>query len=221
MRGLKWFALVVALAVLVAASVEAAERGGTRGRGRQAEQNEYDLLVTECKLTDSQQAKLKAKIKAKEEAVAAWNTANAQKIKAAEDAVAAARSGGEADARKTAGTAMRALNTERAAATADADAAILTVLTAEQKAAWEAFKLYQNIMRRYKKAALTDEQSAKVKAACAVASKELGAVEDDGDERAARKAKSAVEGKLRWAIEALVLTPEQREAVVRKPRANK
>lgn len=220
MRGLKWFALVVALAVLVAASVEAAERGGRRGRGKEAEQSEYDLLVSECKLTDAQQAKLKAKIKAKEEAVAAWNTTNAEKVKAAEDAVAAARSGGEADAKKTAGAAMRALVTERVAATADADAAILTVLTPEQKAAWEAFKLYQNIMRRYKKAALTEEQSAKVKAACAIASKELGPV-DDGDERAARKAKSAVEAKLRWAIEALVFTPEQRETVARKPRANK
>ena len=221
MRGLKWFALVVALAVLVAASVEAAERGGRRGRGKEAEQSEYDLLVSECKLTETQQTALKAKIKAKEDAVAAWNTANAEKVKAAEDAVAAARSGGEADARKKAGTAMRALNTERAAATADADAAILTVLTPEQKAAWEAFNLYQSVMRRYRKVELTEEQSAKVKAACAIASKELSAVEDDGDERAARKAKSAVEVKLRWAIEALVFTPEQREAVAKKPRAGK
>ncbi len=221
MRGLKWFALVVGLAVLVAASVEAAERGGRRGRGKEAEQSEYDLLVSECKLTDSQQTTLKAKIKAREDAVAAWNTANAQKIKAAEDAVTAARSSSEADARKTAGAAMRALVTERVAATAAADAAIITILTPEQKAVWEAFKLYQSVMRRYRKVELTEEQSAKVKAACAIASKELSAIEGDADDKTARKAKSAIEAKLRWAIEALVFTPEQRETVVRKPRGSR
>lgn len=221
MRSLKWFALGVGLAVLVAASVEAAERGGRRGRGREPEQSQFDLIVGECKLTDDQQTALKAKVKAKDDALAAWNTANAEKIKAAEDAVQAARSGTDADAKKQAGAATRALNTERAAATADADAAILTVLTAEQKAKWQAFQLYQNVMRRFRKVELTAEQTAKVKAICAVAWKELSALEGDADDKTARKERSAIDGKLRWAIENVILTAEQRASVATPPRGRK
>ena len=164
MRGLKWFALVVGLAVLVAASVEAGERGGRRGRGKEAEQSVYDLLVTECKLTDSQQTAVKAKIKAKEDALAAWNTANA-----------------------------------------------------EQKVKWQAFQLYQTVMKRFRKVEATAEQTAKIKTICAVASKELSALEGDADDKAARKERSAIDGKLRWAIENVILTPEQRAATAKKP----
>ena len=221
MRSLKGFALGVGLAVLVAATVEAAERGGRRGRGREPEQSQFDLMVGECKLTGDQQTALKAKVKAKDDAVAAWDKANAEKIKAAEDAVQAARSGGDADAKRKAGAAMRALNTERAAATADADAAMLTVLTAEQKAKWQAFQLYQTVMKRFRKVELTDEQTAKVKAACGAACKELGAVEGDADDKAARKVKSAIDGKLRWAIENVILTAEQRASVATPPRGRK
>jgi len=218
MRSLKGFALGVGLAVLVASCVEAGERGGRRGRGREPEQSQFDLMVSECKLTDEQQTALKVKAKAKDDALAAWNTANAEKVEAAEAAAKAARSGTDASAKKQAGAAVRALATERAAATAAADAAMLTVLTAEQKAKWQAFQLYQTVMKRFRKVELTDEQTAKVKAACAVAWKELGAVEGDADDKAARKVKSAVDGKLRWAIENVILTPEQRAATARKPR---
>ena len=218
MKGLRWFTLGVALAVLIAATVEAGERGGRRGRGREPEQSQYDLMVSECKLTGEQQTALKAKVKAKDDALAAWNTANAEKVEAAEAAAKAARSGTDASAKKQAGAAVRALATERAAATAAADAAMLTVLTAEQKAKWQAFQLYQTVMKRFRKVELTDEQTAKVKAACGAACKELGAVEGDADDKAARKVKSAIDGKLRWAIENVILTPEQRAATARKPR---
>jgi len=218
MRGLKWFALGVGLAVLVAATVEAGERGGRRGRGKEPEQSQFDLMVGECKLTDEQQTALKAKVKARDGALAAWNTANAEKVKTVEDAAKTARSGTDADAKKKAGAAMRALNTERAAATADADAAILTVLTAEQKAKWQAFLLYQNVMKRYRKAEVTAEQTAKIKTICAVAWKELSALE--GDDRTAKRERSAIDGKLRWAIENVILTAEQRAATARKPRGS-
>ena len=221
MRGLKWFALGVGLAVLVAATVQAGERGAGRGRGKEPEQSQFDLMVGECRLTDEQQATLKAKIKAKEDALAAWDTANAEKVEAAEAASKAARSGTDTNAKKQAGATMKALQVERAAATADADAAILAVLTPEQKGAWEAFQLYQTVMRRYRTVELTEEQAAKVKAACAIACKELGAVEGGSDDKAARKAKSETEGKLRWAIEAVILTPEQREAVASQARGRK
>ena len=221
MRGLKWFALGVGLAVLVAATVGAAERGGGRARGKEPEQSQFDLIVGECQLTDDQQTALKAKVKARDDALAAWSTANAEKVEAADAAAKAARSGTDANAKKQAGAAVKALATERAAATADADAAMLTVLTDEQKAKWQAFLMYQNVMKRFRKVELTEEQTAKVKAACGAACKELSALGTDADDKSAKKEKSAIDGKLRWAIENVIMTAEQRASVATPPRGRK
>ncbi|HUS90399.1 MAG TPA: hypothetical protein VM695_01070, partial [Phycisphaerae bacterium] len=58
---------------------------------------------------------------------------------------------------------------------------------------------------------LTEDQQAKIKAACIAAAAELAASE--GDEKAAKKAKGSVNDKLKWAIEVVILTPEQRQAL--------
>lgn len=212
MKRVAWLVLVAGLtAVLAAPSWAAAREGGRKGERGGETQSELDLLVSECKLTQEQQTALAEKVKAKEAAVAAWNEANADKIKAAEDAASEARTSGDAEARKKAGAATRAIQTERAAAAAQADADILTVLTDDQKNVWAGYQLCQATLRRYQRLGLEEEQVAKVKAACAVAAKELTAVE--GDDKDAKKERSAVDGKLRWAIEAIILTPDQRQAM--------
>ena len=219
MRMHRWFVLGAVLAMLVAMPAVAGERGQ---RGAQAAkdspQAECELMIKECKLTEQQQTDLKAKVKAKEEALAAWNTANAEKLKAADDAAKAARAGTDADAKRKASENLKALHADREQATAKIDADILAILTPEQKAAWEAFKLYQTEAARYKKANLTEEQLAKIKAACAAASKQLSA-SDPGDERAAKRAKTDIAGKLRWAIDEVILTAAPREAMPKKPAA--
>ena len=213
MRSLTFALGVVALVALVIGQAAAGERGGRRA-GKEPQVSEYDLMVRELKLTEQQQADLKVKVKAKEDAAAAWDAANAEKLKAAEDAAKAARGANDPAAKKTAAENLKALRTQRDEATATASAAILTVLTPEQRAAWEAFKLYGTVVGRYKKLTLTEEQQAKIKAACAVASKELE--ENQGDDKSAKKARTEINNKLRWAIEAVILTPEQREAVPTK-----
>jgi len=213
MSGMRWLAWVVMATVLAAGTLEARERG--RRRGGEPEESLLDQLVRECKLTAKQQADVKAKIKARDDALAAWDKANAEKVQAAETAAKDARAQNDAEARKKASGELRALRTAREESAAEATAAVLAVLTPEQKAAWNGYQLYQSIAARYRKADLTEEQLAKIKAACAVAAKELGEI-DDADQKA-KRAKRAVTDKLRWAIDVFVLTPEQREAVGKKP----
>lgn len=214
MRNIKWLAVAMA-AVLAGGVVTARERGGRRGRGSQPEEALLDQLVRECKLTAKQQADAKTKIAARDAALAAWDKANAEKLQAAEAAAKEARSGGDADARKKASAELRALKTAREESAAEAGAAVLAVLTAEQKAAWNAYQLFKTTVARYRRAELTEEQLAKVKAGCAAAAKELGEIEQ-GDSKA-KRAQRAVTTKLRWAIDIFVLTAEQREAIGKRP----
>jgi Spy/CpxP family protein refolding chaperone len=202
MNSLRCLVGLAVLAALAAVSAAAGEGGARRGAGREPAESQYDLMARELKPTEQQQAQLKEKIAARDAALAAWTTANAAKVKAAEDAVKAARGGTDADAKKKAADDMKAIRAERDKATAEADAAVLAVLTAEQKTAWDTFKLYQTTVAKYKKITLTEEQSAKIKAACAAAWKELEA--NQGDDRAEKRARSDVNGKLTWAIEVVI-----------------
>ena len=213
MRAMRWLALVAVVTVLGAGALDARE--GRRRRGKEPPESLSDQLVRECKLTAKQQTDLKAKIKARDDALAAWDKANAEKVQAAETAAKDARAGGDADARKKASGEVRALKAAREESAAQATAAVFALLTPEQKAAWGGYQLYQTTVGRYRRAELTEEQLAKIKAACAVAAKDLGEI-DEADSKA-KRAKRAVTDKLRWAINVFVLTPEQRETVGKRP----
>lgn len=205
MKALQSFACVVA-AVLTTGQAFSGDRGG---KGREPAENLFDALLRECKLTEQQQADVKGKMKAREEALAAWDKANADKLTAAEDAGKAARTGADADAKKKAAADLKALADDREKATAEADTAILGLLTPAQQATWAGYKLYQTVSARLRKANVTDEQTAKIKAACAEAAKELAA--NEGDDKKAKKERTDINGKLKWAVEVVILTPEQRE----------
>lgn len=204
----------MAVLAVLAGSALAAREGG-RGRGRQPAESLFDQLVRECKLTEKQQADVKAKVKALDEALAKWDEANAQKVQAAKDAAKTAREKKDDEARKTASGELRTLMTARKESAAEATAAVFTVLTAKQKAAWAGYELYQSIVGRYRRADLSDQQLAKVKSACAVAAKELGEAGDD-DGRG-KRAERDITNKLRWGIDVFVLTDEQREAMAKQP----
>lgn len=170
-------------------------------------------IIAECKLDEKQQADLKAKAKAVEDAQKAWDTANADKVKAAEEAVEKAK-GGDADARKKAASELKDLMAQRTQACATAHNEMFAVLTKEQTALWQGCLLSQVTLKRYQRAKLTDEQIAKVKFACVAAGKVIA--DNPGDDKADKKARSEIQGKLSWAIETLVLTPDQASMFVRK-----
>jgi len=215
MKKVPWFLLGLALVMLAAAPL-AAEEGKAKAKpAADALKGEYAIMTAELKLTDQQQADLKAKVQAKAEALVAWEKANGEKLKAAQEAAKKAKEGGDKDAAKKAADELKTVEADRTKITADADAAIAAILSAEQKTAWECFKAYRAAMGRYRRVNPTDEQSAKIRVACAAACKEAAAV--TGDEKVARKAKSEIEAKLRQTIENTILTAEQREALAKKP----
>ena len=215
----KRLAVLVVGAVLVSGFIthlSAAQRGKAAPKSAQEiVQAQQDLMLAECKLNDEQQKTIKEKFKAKLEALEAWNKDNADKLKTAEEAAQAARKGTDASAKKKASGDLKDLDAAREKALEAADKAILDVLTDDMKATWAGVELAQTTLPHYKKANLTDEQTAKIKAACVIAAKDLASY--SGDDKKSKQGKATVQKSLSWAIENVILTAEQREGVAHKP----
>lgn len=218
-NSLKQLATIFSVAVLatgVVTNLSAAPRAKAGPKSAQdILQEQQELMLRECKLSDEQQKTIKEKFKLKQEALETWEKANAEKQKTAEEAAKTARQGTDADAKKKAASDLKELAANRAQATAEADKAILAVLTDEQRMTWAGVELAQTTLPRYKKANLTDDQTAKVKSACLAAAKDLAGF--SGDDKKAKQGRTTVQKSLQWAIDNVILTPAQRETVTRKP----
>jgi hypothetical protein len=189
---------------------------GGAARARPSKEPLYDQLVRECKLTEDQQATVKEKIKALDDALAAWDTENAEKVQAAKDAAKGARTKEDDEAKKKAAEQSRALRDARAEVAVEPTKAVFDILTKEQQQAWAGYELYQSIAGRYRRVEITEEQQAKIKAACAVAQEEIAAAEAEDD---TKTAKDLVK-RLRWGVEVFVLTDDQR-GTMRAPKGGK
>jgi hypothetical protein len=104
---------------------------------------------------------------------------------------------------------------QRRQSAAEADKAILAVLTDAQKVALGGAKLADAMLPHYKKVKLTDDQTAKLRGACAIASRKLTAI--TGDDRKDNQARTTIQKSLKWAVDNVILTPEQRGEVAPKP----
>lgn len=226
MNKAKWLLLAVALILtltvaspMVAEETKekpaAKEKTPAAEKAKDALRGEYAIMASECKLTEDQQTALKAKLAARDAALAEWTKANGEKFKALQEALKKAREAGDKDAAKKASDELKTVEAERAKINAQFQADLQAILTPEQKAAWEVFRLYRAMMARYKKANLTDEQTAKIREACAAAAKEAAAA--TGDEKTIRKAQADAEAKLRKTIEDTILTAEQKTAIAQQP----
>ena len=210
MRKATWLVLALALAVLVAAPALLAEeaKAPKEGKAKAAAteksglKGEYAIMAGELKLTAEQQADLAAKVKAKEEALTAWENTNRDKLKAAQEALKKAKESGDKQGAEKAGEELKALRGALEKIQSDATAAIRAILTPEQQQTWEGFSLYRQMMARYRKADLTEAQKNKAREMCNAAGKEI----------AAGKAKGAILGNLEKDIAAL-LTPAQKDAL--------
>ena len=209
MKSATWLVLALALAVLVAAPALLAEeaKAPKEGKAKAAVEKsglrgEYAIMAGELKFTAEQKADLAAKVKAKEEALTAWENANRDKLKAAQEALKKAKESGDKQGAEKVGEELKALRGAMDKIQADAAAAIRAVLTPEQQQAWEGFSLYRQAMARYKKVDLAEDQQKKIRELCNAAGKEV----------AAGKAKGEVWKTLEKDIAAL-LTPAQKEAL--------
>jgi len=210
MRKTTWLVPALALAVLIAApallaeEAKAPKEGKTKAAAKETSglRGEYAIMASELKLTDGQKADLAAKVKAKEEALSAWESANGEKLKAAQETIKKARESGDKQGGEKAAAELKTLRTAMEKIQTDAAAAIRAILTPEQQQAWEGFSLYRQAMARYKKADLTEDQQKKIRELCNAAGKEV----------AGGKAKDEVRKTLDKDI-AAVLTPAQKEAL--------
>jgi len=218
MKRVMWLLLGLAVVVLVASPILAAEKAakGRKSKGDpDALRGEYAIMAGQCELTDAQKADLKAKVKARKEAQKAWMEVNGDKANALREAHKKAREAKDADAVKKARDDLKALDAGRRKIDADTMTAIYAILTPEQKAKWKAFQTYRTLMRRYKRLNPTEAQTAKIREAAAAAVKDLSAAA--GDDKESRKKRAEADKKLRQTIEEDVLTAAQREALQKKP----
>lgn len=228
---MKRLAMILALAagLICAANVTMAQDGDTepakpkKVRGPKKErtpkkraprvQGKYAAMAKVCTLTEEQQKKIVDIAAANAKAGKEWREANAEKLKEARDKMKAAQKAKDKEAMKTAMEEMKALNADRAAASKRADADIMAVLTDEQKAAWKAHEDAQMILAKFRRAKLTEEQTAKAKEVIAAGLKDV----DRSDKEKVAAAMKTIDESIR----ADVLTDEQREAVKPKARPEK
>jgi Spy/CpxP family protein refolding chaperone len=220
MKRLTWCVvpLVAALVIgLVCSDLALAAKGeGEAKRDRKKGEKstsglrgEYAILAGECSLTADQEAALKAKIQARNQAMAEWQQANGSKSEEIRKAMKAAKEAGNKEEMKRLGEEMKALSAERRQMEEKTMADIYAILTSEQKQKWAGFRLYRQAMGWCKKANLTEEQQATVRKMADAKAKDVA---DAADEKAQRQVAMA----LRKEIEASVLSAEQREALGQK-----
>jgi len=218
MRKATWLVLTLAMLALVGAPALLAEEAKPNAEGKaraaakeeaegkekpaSALKGEYAIMASELKLSDQQQVDVAAKVAARDEARAAWRKDNSAKFEAAQEALRKAKESGDKDAAKKAGDEIKAMNEAREKILADAADAIRAVLTPEQRQAWDGFSLYRQVMARYRKADLTEDQRKKARELCNEAGKEMDA----------GKTKGEILENLEKDIDAL-LTPAQKEAM--------
>jgi len=178
------------------------EKGGGEIRG------EYAILASECNLTPEQKQELADRLKASKEAMAQWQKENGEKAKDLQAKMKAAKEAGNKEEAKRIGQELKTLMQERERLHQQNMDAVYGMLTAEQKAKWNGFKLYRQAMMRYKKLDLSEDQTAKIRALADETAKGV----DPADRKAAKQAMMTLAEK----VETGVLTPEQREKMPQK-----
>lgn len=164
-----------------------------------------------CSLTAEQQTQLEAAIKARNEKVKAWEETNAQALKDIQAKIAEAKTANNKDAMKAAQDQMKPLSEARKKVEDEGEAAILAVLTADQKDQWAGYPLYKSTTGRLKKANLTEDQTKRIRDMAIASGKQIAAAADN-------KAKGQVQKKFTEDVEQTVLTAEQREALKAPPK---
>ena len=215
MRRSSEIVLCAALALWIHGNASTAAAAKTPKAAADTLLEQQDLMIRQYKLSDEQQKTLKEKFQLKRKALAAWDQANGAKLTAAQEAAKTARKGTDDAAKRKASDDLKPLLQDRAQVTAEADKAIVAVLSPEQQIMWAGFQLAQSMLPHYRKANLTEEQAAKLIASCMIAAKDMAAF--TGDERKDKQGRTTVQKCLKWAVDNVILTPEQREILVKKP----
>ncbi len=221
-RSVRLVIALMAVLFCLSAALDAAEEGKRRQKQRQKKpqrmlRGSYGAIAKEVKLDESQMKRMAKALKAKSEAVRAW-----QKDPAKGGALAALAKelkspdvkGNRAKVKEIRAK-MKPLQAERRALEAKLEAAVMAVLTPQQKEAWAVAVLYRQMTGRLRRAKLTAEQQAKIRQLCSAANKKMATLAPTD-----RKAKAAAARELEKSIRAL-LTPEQQKLLKARPKPKK
>jgi Spy/CpxP family protein refolding chaperone len=202
--------------LLVGGSALAAELGGAAAAttrpagvaetqpGKELIRGEYAMMVNVLKLTEDQQQQLAKLLKARQDALEAWEQAYGKKFEELERT--AKEQPQDSPAAQQAREELRQLRDDRDRVGREQRGAIPSILTDEQRAKWGEFRLYRVVNRRYSFLNLPEEAENKIMALCEQATKELQGVED-------RDVRRKVMDKLHQDIQTQVLTEQQRQQV--------
>jgi len=183
---------------------QAAKEGGKKGeKPKSGLPGDLAIMVKELNLTADQKAKLQ-EIAA---SYAAKLKENSDKRKPLLDAQKEARKAEDKEKLTSLGKELKELNTDRRKIEAERTAAVMGVLTPEQKGQWQLFQLCREVMGRYKAAELTEEQKTKIKELCKPAANELS-----GLGRKDPKRRSILED-LHKKIASEILTEQQKQTL--------
>jgi len=215
-------ALLLACSVLVTPSVAVAQDDAPKKARKKARDRkkppkkkrlpgEYGIMASVLKIQEPQLTKFNAAVQAYGETMKAWQAGpDGAKLAELQKAAQEAKKAKDKDKAKELSQQMKPLMAQRAKVQAEERAAIMAVLTPEQKAQWAGFTIYRTAMRRYKRLKLSEEQTKQVRDLCDAAAKTMPPSSD-------RKAYGQARKKLDAEIVEKVLTPEQRDELKKKP----
>ncbi len=206
---MKRLAVMLVLAVAMTSTTALCAKKEKKAKGPKGLRGEYAIMAKVLNFTEAQKTQLAATLTACADEAKTWREANAEKLAEIKKQQAEAKKNKDKDAMKKIAEQSKALRAEEAKIKGKSIAAAKALLTADQKTKWDGFVVYRQIMRRLKKAELTDEQDKKVREMCqAKAAGILGAE---------KKAQSKAYRELGTAIIESVLTAEQKAKLTAKP----
>jgi Spy/CpxP family protein refolding chaperone len=201
--------LVLGLCVAAMCSVAMAKDKAAKKvrKPRDVIAGEYKMMVGELKMTPQQQADMRKILTTHKEQRDALRKTNAPKIESIKKRLAEAKAAKDKAAMKQIRKEGSSLRKAEAQLNEKKKADIIALLTPEQKKQYTVYKAYRQVLRKFSKAKLTDEQKAKTKTLATEHSGNFGS-----DAKANRHAQKALNAK----VEKL-LTEEQKAAMVKKP----
>jgi len=169
-------------------------------------QGEYRILASVVHLTASQQVMLGDLARQRAKAMEDWDKAHADETTRLRLSLRQARVAKDEQAQQRLGEALGVLESQREALRQQHEAKIEQLMTADQRLAWEQFRLRRMAMRRFQRARLSEEQVQRLEQICSQMAGQVLAVES-------WEARQQLRNRCLESIAQQVLTLDQRQAL--------
>lgn len=130
------------------------------------------LLVRETKLTPDQEAKVREKQAAMFKTLAQWDKTHELQFTRLDAEIVAASSSGKTQEMEDLTKERNDLKQQRIDRAASLMNDLMNVLTPEQKLMWDGYKMFPEILAKFKTLTLTEEQYAKIREMCTAAAQQ-------------------------------------------------